>query len=956
MAAELVFEPFEPIEDDPWDDSWHDGQVWSPSNDIDLEPILLQHSREEVPKIPSLKPSGFAEFAFRMPADDGVGDDGRGYNKFSFEGRRHMRHIYDTGARRILLKCARQVEKSTLLGNIALSYMSLIPSFRVLYVNSSSTQAKTFSNDRVKDPIETSLVLKRFTTKMLSSNVFEKQFINHSKITMRYAFLNADRCRGIPAWMLCVDEIQDILSNNIPVIEQCLSHAPDRWKRYLYSGTPKSLENTIETYWANKSTQNEWAVPHGCKGGEGGRFWNILGEKNIGKKGLICSNCGTLIDPQCADAQWAAMVAYDQELTPFEGYRIPQLMVPWKPWSEILHDYINYPRNRFYNEVLGISFDSGLRPLTRGQVKAACNPDVTMSSIDHYRQLAYSQPVFMGIDWGCHDEETRILTEEGFKYFRDLTEEDKVAQWDPDTREMTFVVPKARTVREWDQPLLHLKTQGGLDAMVTHTHRMRVGASQGAHWLTESAGELAKRGGNVKFVGYVGWAGPETTAFTLPGLPKSPGYSGSESRTFLMDDWLELLGYLISEGGLCFDVDRPSCLKMSQRQTVNFETYQKIQGCLDRMRIPFKAFPNKKTGDVNWTIYGKQFWSWYAENVGKTGDTKRVPRQFLKFSQRQLRILWQSLVDGDGTVDRRPNCTGGGYTSTSKGLCEDFQELCIKLGMRAVLRQHKAAEGNRKTQWRVSWSEGRDYQLNTPSRSIEKVPYRGKVYCCAVPSGYIVTERNGCVSYQGNTGENAYTVVALGTYVDGVFRIFFVHRFVGEDTEPDRQLERICELIDYFNVAIVMADYGGGFYPNNTLMRRFGNQRIHKLQWMARTNKKFSYDSKMGRWKGARTELMSDVFNAIKRASKDRKMVEFPRWEEFRDPYAQDMLNIFSEYNEQIKQIQYKHAMDKPDDTMHAVTYCLIASTLKIPRFDIFVPRREERGVPVSSYTGPVDQ
>ena len=608
MAAEIAFQAdlYEPIDDDEFDDSWHDEQVWSAENDVDLEPIFLSEGQKDLPKIPRLSPSQFTEFAFRMPADDGVGDDGRGYNRFSFEGRRHMRQIYDTSARRILLKCARQVEKSTLLGNISLAYMSLVPAYKVLYVNSSATQSKTFSSDRIKDPIETSPILRRFTTKMLSSNILEKQFINRSKITMRYAFLNADRTRGIPAWMLAIDEIQDILSSNIPVIEQCLSHAPDMWRRYIYSGTPKSLDNTIETYWASQSTQNEWAVPHDCKSGEGGRYWNILGEKNIGKKGLICANCGTLIDPMCDDAQWAAMVDYDPHDTPFDGYRIPQLMVPWKPWSEILHDYKRYPRDKFYNEVLGLSFDSGLRPLTRGQVKAACNPELSMTDIDKYRQLSYSQPVFAGIDWG--------------------------------------------------------------------------------------------------------------------------------------------------------------------------------------------------------------------------------------------------------------------------------------------------------------------------------------------------------------TGENSYTVIVLGTYVDSVFRIFFVHRFVGEDVEPDRQIERIIELIDYFNVALVMCDYGGGFYPNNQLTRRFGVKRVHRLQWMARTNKKFAYDQKMGRWKGARTELMSDVFNAIKRASRDRRMVEFPRWEEFKDPYAQDMLNIFSEYNETLKQIQYKHAVDKPDDTMHAVTYCLLASALKFPRYDIFIPRREERGAPVSDYTGPIDQ
>lgn len=942
MAAELAFQAdlYEPIEDDDVDDSWYDNQVWSPSNDLELEPIFLSEGKKELPKLPRLSPAQYTEFAFRMPADDGLGDDGRGYSKFSFEGRRHMRQIYDTSARRILLKCARQVEKSTLLGNISLAYMSLVPSYKVLYVNSSATQAKTFSSDRIKDPIETSPILRRFTTKMLSSNILEKQFINRSKITMRYAFLNADRTRGIPAWMLAIDEIQDILSGNIPVIEQCLSHAPDRWRRYLYSGTPKSLDNTIETYWANQSTQNEWAVPHDCKSGEGGRFWNILGEKNIGKKGLICANCGTLIDPMCEDAQWAAMVEYDEHDTPFEGYRIPQLMVPWKPWSEILHDYKRYPRDKFYNEVLGISFDSGLRPLTRGQVRAACNQELSMKNIDKYRQLGYSQPIFAGIDWGCHDEETRILTQDGFKYFRDLTDEDLVAQWDPDTREMTLTKPKVRTVKDWDQPLYHFETKGGLDLMVTHTHRMRAGLSGGTSWVTEPCEDLVNRGTtNVKFVGHVDWVGEERSYFTLPEVPQSSGISHVPARQVRMDVWLRFVGFYVSE-----------------RETVNPETTETLRRLFKELELSVSEFPNPKTGDVNFTVYGKQLWSWAQREIGESCGLKRLPRWVFSLSKRQLQLLFDAMVEGDGYADTRENCTGGAYYSTSKKLCEDFQELCIRLGLRCTVGLHKPAEGARKARYRALFSAGRDYQFNRVGDCVKRVPYQGKVYCCAVPTGYIVTERNGKVAFQGNTGENSYTVIALGTYIDSVFRIFFVHRFEGEDVEPDRQLERICELIDYFNVMLVMCDYGGGFYPNNTLTRRFGIKRIHRLQWMARTNKKFAYDQKMGRWKGARTELMSDVFNAIKRASRDRRVVEFPRWEEFKEPYAQDMLNIFSEYSETVKQIQYKHSVDKPDDTMHAVTYCLLASALKFPRYDIFIPRREERGAPVSDYTGPIDQ
>lgn len=533
-----------------------------------------------------------------MPTQDG-------YENFSFEGRKHLFQIYDTPKKRVLLMCGRQVEKSTLLGNRMLSFSCLIPAYKALYVSPSMTQTKTFSNDRIKEPIETSPILRTYTNSMLSQNVLEKQFVNRSKITLRYAFLNADRARGIPAHSLCIDEIQDILSDNIPVIEQCLSHSPEELKRYLYSGTPKTLDNVIEDYWSNRSTQNQWMVPCDCKSGEGGRYWNILGEKNIGKKFLICEHCGKQLYAMGDDAQWASAVEWDPIHVPFESFRIPQLMVPWLDWNELLYNYEHYPRNKFYNEVLGVSFDTGLRPLTMAQVKACCLEKVQMADAHKYQRLSAGNDIFAGIDWG--------------------------------------------------------------------------------------------------------------------------------------------------------------------------------------------------------------------------------------------------------------------------------------------------------------------------------------------------------------TGEHSYTVLTLAIYINNKFRVFYVHRFTGEDTEPDRQLEKIEAILRAYNVRIIGCDYGGGYYPNDFLTRRFGKERVMKYQYNARQASKVIWNPKIQRWGVHRSEVMSAIFNAIKRGT----VFEFPRWLEFQEPYGQDMLNIFSEYNEKLRMIQYGHTAGKTDDTLHSVLYCFLASMIVRPRPDIIAPNKEaSHQGPVFSggYSGPTNQ
>ena len=583
----------------------HSGIPWCPEPEPFEDFMEIDEKAKRLRKIPAVLPSQFTKFAFRMPRSDGMG-----FENFSFEGRRHMLRPYDTPAKRILLFCGRQVEKSTLLGNIILSYSCIIPAYKTLYVSPSATQTKVFSADRVKEPIETSPILRSYTTTMLSQNIFEKQFINRSKITLRYAFLNADRTRGIPAHRLAIDEIQDILADNIPVIEQCTSHAPENLKSFVYSGTPKGLDNAIEYYRSGvskdgrpMSTQGEWVVPCdacGIKGGAG-RYWNILGEKNMGHNGLICERCGKPITPSHPDAQWARMV----EDGIFESYRIPQLMVPWRSWEEITLDYSRYPRDKFYNEVLGISYDSGMRPLTLGQVKDCCNPSVTMHPevLENIRKNLPGGTVFAGLDHG--------------------------------------------------------------------------------------------------------------------------------------------------------------------------------------------------------------------------------------------------------------------------------------------------------------------------------------------------------------TGENSYTVACLGMYVENKFRIFWIHRFTGEDTDPQIQQKKLIAIFRAFGVRIIGSDYGGGFATNNVLLREFGQVRVQRFQYASRAKKKVFHNPQLQRWIVHRTEVMSDIFAAIK-----RKQLEFPRFEEFREPFAQDMLNIYSEYNNTLRMIQYDHRPDRPDDAFHAILYCFLASMMVRPRPDIIVPKREfeQQGPNYGGYSGPVWQ
>jgi hypothetical protein len=350
-----------------------------------------------------LFPSEYTNYAFRMPNHEGI------LSNFDFTGREYLIPIYDTPAKNLLLKFGRQCEKSTTLGNKLISYSVLRPFIRSLYVTPSEQQTTVFSSERIATPIEMSPVLQNYMRntgkKRVVDNVLLKVFNTGSRITFRYAHYDADSSRGISADKLVVDEIQDILLDVLPVLEECISHGTLKTKEY--AGTPKTFDNPIEHYWAQFSTQYEWVIPCDSCGGGDYRHWNIIVYDSVQRKGLSCTRCGKVINPRHPDAGWASMRDENwlrnppNGIIPYEGYRIAQPMVSWLSWEEVYDKKIKYPMSKFHNEVLGLSYDAGEKLVNKQALIDSSDSSIDENTI---KNAVGRTPLFMGVDWGGGSE------------------------------------------------------------------------------------------------------------------------------------------------------------------------------------------------------------------------------------------------------------------------------------------------------------------------------------------------------------------------------------------------------------------------------------------------------------------------------------------------------------------------------------------------------------------------
>jgi hypothetical protein len=308
-------------------------------------------------------------------------------------GRNYLKPIHNAEIEELLLMTARQVEKSTTI-SVKIANNILLKKFsRNLFVAPMNEQVKTFSKSRLDKLFRYSnkdLVRKRYMNRELSNQVFHKEFTNGSEIYLRNCFEQADNIRGLSVSDIFIDEIQDIIVDAIPVILETQTRATK--KRRIFTGTPKSLSNTIQQQW-EKSSQADWVIR--CP--KCGKH-QIMGIESVTPTAFICRNsrCRQPIsDINRAIGRWE----HRKPEKKMKGFRITQMMVPDIKPVDLFDKIENYPILRLKNEVLGESYENADKPFTRRFMIDITDTDFPMMYGINNTPFA-NTPTFLGVDWG----------------------------------------------------------------------------------------------------------------------------------------------------------------------------------------------------------------------------------------------------------------------------------------------------------------------------------------------------------------------------------------------------------------------------------------------------------------------------------------------------------------------------------------------------------------------------
>lgn len=368
----------------------------------------------------------------------------------------------------------------------------------------------------------------------------------------------------------------------------------------------------------------------------------------------------------------------------------------------------------------------------------------------------------------CHDDQTEVLTTEGWLTHDKLTEEHEIATWNQDEDRFEYQCPTAIHRYQYAGKMHHWKNKI-VDCMVTPNHRMLVSAPRSKNrwtdWSRAPSEDILNRNSKVRFKATTGGCVlGKADAVLIPFVgiqhPREMSIPPENGEYHVVDsvDMAKFLGYWITEGYMSRTCARVGVSQNKGSLAVDmFDSLKALN--LGDVRVNGQTTYTGNVHEHMWLV-DRSLKVWLQENVGQLCHEKRLPDCVWSWPEDHKRILFRAMMDGDGHWEENSDrinliCNGSWYSTTSKQLGDDFHRLATELGISAMLRVRKGTkkfnnqEGVYKDQYTIRLAARKHFAIE-PDCCTE-VDYDGEVWCVSVPNEAFVTRREGSVSVHLNS-------------------------------------------------------------------------------------------------------------------------------------------------------------------------------------------------------------
>ncbi len=318
----------------------------------------------------------------------------------------------------------------------------------------------------------------------------------------------------------------------------------------------------------------------------------------------------------------------------------------------------------------------------------------------------------IGSRWGgqCVSEDTECLTEKGWKKYSEINDE-KIATFNMSNGKIEYLKPERVASYDYDGYLVRLKNRTQ-EQLITPNHRVvRKKFNSDVFEFTEAQ---------------------ELSAFKTPVLIPLAGET--ENKKEIDDNLVKLYSWLVSEG--CFSDGNRNRVMIYQSEK-NKENCNEIRKILKNLDLRWDE-TKKKSGFSKVPCIRFRLNQDSSRKIRKLINSKKIPDDIKKLSKRQVKLFVDTYVKGDGFVEKNGRTR---IATKDLDVKNSIQELCSLCNYGSTNSQRENGV------WQVNI-------VRNPIASITKldrIKYKGKVWCPTTKNGTFVARRKGKVFITGNT-------------------------------------------------------------------------------------------------------------------------------------------------------------------------------------------------------------
>ena len=363
----------------------------------------------------------------------------------------------------------------------------------------------------------------------------------------------------------------------------------------------------------------------------------------------------------------------------------------------------------------------------------------------------------------CYDDKTEVLTNKGWKFFKDLKKSDQIATLNPKSDKLEYQYPIAIVKYDNENKELVRVSNRTLDIAVTPNHNMWVSTSSN-NWKRDKKNSF-------KPYRFVKAGNLPNTQIKIKRNCLWDGNKNKEKR--YSDEWFALMGIYLADGCMA---NHGTAIYLSIHKK---DIYKKAIKLLKKLNY---RYSERKGGGLD-VFVGKDVAASEFTCLG-TASKKYIP-DYIKFAEsKKIKIFLKWFCYGDGHVTKDGNRK---FFSSSKKLIDDIQECLIKIGNSGNI-SFTDRVGEKifiKDHWTkfnfIGYYIYERVQKRESSIAGKKdiffEKYDGYVYCAEVKNRIMLVRRNGKAYFCGNTmgdllrgyGMSNYAAMPLGFALDVAF-------------------------------------------------------------------------------------------------------------------------------------------------------------------------------------------